>query len=293
MNNLFKIHSSALFFVAILFLIGCGTTVPFRVNQTALKQIQRVAVLSLTVPTQILFREDPRYRQRGALLWSLINLRKSEELSANPKEAATIAHHHFASQLNMMGLPFTVMSQEEMLKNGALLEVAKKFPLPNYDIKRPSWWERLFPINRVVAGISPDFLPTFGLIKHWEMGANFKQLVRFRSLITEITKILKVDGVIIISDGGYSFACNGCVYNSGLISTNSAFNVALLNTKGRKILDLSDYFVDTGVNAQLVEGKIKPEDYLKLYQGHGVKMAKIFAHRFKINMLLRTRNKSY
>lgn len=265
---------------------GCSNVV---FDKKAVKKVKKVAVLVYTVPETIEYYSDPKERKK-----SLLQIAAAVLSANNGEKAATISHKSFIEELNRQQLGFIAISQDEMMSNAAYGNIANKWISAREEQKanaRKSQSGAMKALSMLSSmsggkpkapdGVGPKGIPEFGLAANWSSGSALTGEKAELVYIKEALKALGADAAIVINDQGYSFACEACIGGTGSGSTHTAFLISIVDSKGKQILGMREWFNIQPRSAAMVAYIINPLQHASLFEGHGIRTAKVFADLFR------------
>jgi len=249
-------------------LVSCNESV--KVDEDKLKNIKKVAVVVFTLKARIAHRDDPKDDDTDIAAWG-----PNRTAFGLGQKAADLAYPTFIEELNRQGLPFNVMSFEEMKSNTAFMamqpakkdEMTDKAMLATVTALKP---------NRGAA--SANGFINFGLPKKWKSSGSAvtggKDELEY---IRKAIEALGVDAAIVIVDRGTSFQCRlACVVGTGDSTMGGAFNGALVGKDGSVIFEVNNWFQGKA-HAAMAGYIVNPAQRTKLYEQHGVRMGQVFS----------------
>ncbi len=277
---MFRYKNNIIFALAALIaLSGCATST---VNKAKVDQVKKVAVVIFTVPDKIEFRSDPKDSSK-----SLLQIVAMAAGSADSSKAASLSYRSFIDSLNAQGLPFKVISADEV-KGNAKFNALYVAPAPapqaqegGLAMKLAMGFLAAAAPPSITQGIAPEGLREFGLPQVWTSGNPLMGTKDEAKYIRDAIEALGVDAALVIADLGYSFSCNLCVGATGSASTGSAFVAALVDKDGAPIMSLREWFGTSGAHSAMVAYVVNPLQHDSLFTSHGKYMGEVFAKTFK------------
>ena len=269
--------------MSLLFMMSCGGAMTF--NKPGLDQVKTVAVVIYSVPSKITFRDDPKAKEEDSLLELAAKAALADMADGDGEEAATISLETFIETINQQGLPFTVVSKDQMMSNSTFTSLF----VPRVEPEEKDTAEMALEMagsmfgfggGDVEMGTGPAGINAFGLKPSWGDGNALTGSENEKEYIKNAIQALDVDAALIINDFGYSFSCQACVGNSGSGSTGSAFHATLVNRNGVTIANIRQWFGATSSGAVLAMGMVNPLQHENLYKTHGEKTAELYAEEF-------------
>ncbi|MBT4288858.1 MAG: hypothetical protein HOD92_16140 [Deltaproteobacteria bacterium] len=270
--------------IILLFLMSCGGALVF--ERSGISQVQTVAVVMYSVPSEIEFREDPKEKEQGFSLQKLAKEAVKDLANGKGEEAATVSMDSFIEAINQQGLPFTVISREQMMSNSAFtsLFVPREAPEEKDDGVAATAMS-MFGGGDVDMGTGPEGINAFGLKSNWGDGNALTGSGNEREYIMKAIQALNVDAALVINDFGYSFSCQVCtVGGAGSGSTGSAYHATLVNKDGIVIAQIRQWFGATSAGSVMLYGMINPLQHESLFKRHGEKTAELYAEEFQAAM---------
>ncbi len=268
---------------AVCLVSGCGT-MAIKIDKDKLAKVKKIAVINLTVPDVIEYREDPKEPKAPSSLLDVAVKVAQEASKGDGVKAATISLKTFCSELNKQGLSFKAMSLSQVLKN-------KKFKALYVPPEKKEGGGMMgtalgFFGGGGPKGVSPDGIMNYGIVSNaWDVDTALTGAEGEKEYIEAAIKALNVDAVLLIQDTGYCFSCNACVGAGGIMSgdasTGSTFIATLLDKNLEPMLSLKEYFLTTSGHAAMVSNIIVPPLHENLFVEHGKKMAVVFAEFLK------------
>ena len=266
-----KVSQIVVFFATVAILAGCGTARVF--EKSRVQSIKKIAVIMYTVPETINYRSNPRDAGSKGMLASVLDAAGKN----NGKRAATISHKTFIANLqNAKGLPFKIMSYNDMMANKAFRELYVPPKKKEDKGLMGSALSFLGVGKKVKDGASPKNMNQYG-ISPWKFGTALSGADGEMDYIKKALSALGVDAVLLINDPGFSFSCEVCLGSTGAASTGSAFNATLIVESGEIIMDIHEYFLTTDAQAAMVTGTVNPLQHESLFKEHGKKMAVVLS----------------
>lgn len=279
------VYGLLILMAGLLVFSGCASVV---FDKKAVGKMKKVAVLLYTVPSTIEYYDDPKERKK-----SLLQIAAAVLTANNGEQAATTAQKTFIEELNRQKLGFTVISQAEMMSNGAFLEISKKWVATRMaekaaaEKKKSGAMKALSILSSIgggkkkPVGVGPKGLPEFGLAQNWSAGSALTGGSAEFSYIKNAIAALGVDGAIIINDQGFSFSCKVCVGGTGKGGTHTAFLISIVDRNGGEVLGMREWFNSQPRSAAMVGYVVNPLQHNSLFEGHGIKTAIVFANLFR------------
>lgn len=246
-----------------------------------LAQIKSAAVVIFSVPENIQYRKNPRESLDNNLLTKAIKLLAK----ADGEIAATMAYRSFVTELQHSGLPFSVMSKDDMLANNQFAELVA--PDPELTVAGVSMEQVVSVIsmfnskssNSVTKekGAAPKSMKSFGFGQINTDELNF---------IKQSISALGVDAAIVVYDPGMSFNCKSCVLldgagATGAGTTGSSYTIKIVDKSGTMLMKYRNWFKETEESATMAASTIDPREHEKLYTAHGTKIGSQFSQHFK------------
>lgn len=267
---------------------GCSSV---NFDKEAVGKVKKVAVVMYTVPTSIEYYDDAQDHQK-----TLLQIAAALATINNGQQAATISQKTFITELNRQGLGFKAISQAEMMNNTAFLKISNKYVAARMEQKAAAEEKKSGAMKAlsmlsalggggsmdIPEGIGPEGQPEFGLITKWItadgalMGGEGEM-----AYIKEAIAALGVDAALVINDQGYSFSCEICVGGTGSGSTGSAFLISIVDRNGKEILGMREWFAFQPRSAAMAVYIVNPLQHDSLFEGHGIKTARVFADLFR------------
>lgn len=274
--------------VGTLLFSGCSSV---NFDKEAVGKVKKVAVVLYTVPTSIEYKEDPQESQK-----TLLQMVAAVATLNNGQQAATIAQKTFITELNKQGLGFKAISQAQMMNNTAFLKLANKHVAARMELmaeaeKKKSGAAKALSMLSALGGggssatpegAGPEGLPEYGLQLQWitSDGALMGSPEEM-DYIKRAISALGVDAAIVINDQGYSFSCEACIGGTGSGSTGSAFLISIVDKNGKEILGMREWFAFQPRSAAMLTYIVNPLQHDNLFEGHGIKTARVFADLFR------------
>jgi hypothetical protein len=265
-------------------------------DKAALGQVKKVALVTYTVPPIIKVRKDPK---------EPVPPTSAQEVLAgsNGPRAATIGMKTFIKTLNDKGLSFKFMTPEEMDGNAAFVKVRQDVVRAQAEEEQrlkaekekeeaaKSTGQKVLgflgsafnkqPQTGPFPGVGPEGYPQFKMNTYDKGVLALTGDPREKQYAMDAAKALGVDAVMLITDPGYSWGCSTCIGDTGSASTASAFLATMVRPDGGAVLNMSQWFVLNPRSAVIVAGIINPLQYDSLFEGHGLKMAEVFASYYR------------
>ena len=270
----------------LLLFSGCSSVV---FDKEAVGEMKKVAVILYTVPATIEYYDDPKDRKK-----SLLQIAAAVVSANNGQQAATLAQKFFIEELNRQKLGFQAISQAEMMSNSAYLKISNKWIATRRqqkaaaEAKKSGVMKALSMMSSLTGGkskspqgVGPKSMPEFGLAPNWWAKSALTGGLAEFTYIKDSIAALGVDGAIIINDQGFSFGCEICVGGSGSGSTHTAFLISIVDRNGVEVLGMREWFNIQPRSAVMVAYIINPLQHDSLFEGHGIKTAKVFADLFR------------
>jgi len=275
-----------LVFITALF-SGCATHA--KIDQDKLASVKKVAVVVFTLKKSIEHRDDPTEDDSD---WHA-NL-SNATTKGDGVTASTLAFPRFVSELNSKGLPFNVMTLDEMKGNAAYMELytpPKQESTEKIVAKETATlYAKTFiggeTVLQMFSGApdaaSPSGIMNFGLPEdEWDEDDN--ALTGAKGEMEHIKKSIKalgVDAALVIVDRGTSFQCNlACVMGTGDSSMGGAFYSSLILPNGEDIAKINFWF-EGDAHAGMVTYVVNPLQRESLYKAHGKKMGEEYVELF-------------
>jgi len=265
----------ALIIVASMILSACGGSA---VNKAEFGKVKTAAVLVFTVPSDIEYRADPKETSKSLLQQVIQAVAKGDS-----NRAASLSYETFTAGLNGTGLPFRVLSADEVRNNAAFNALNP----PSFSLKAKKDDSALGKAMSFMGGpkaagigVGPDGLPQFGMVGGYGVSPLSGSDDEKRYLSAAM-KALNVDAAIVVIDHGYSFSCNACVGGTGDGSTGSAFSSAMVNREGKLIAGVNQWFGVSGGHAAMVGYAVNPLQHDSLFKAHGGRMAEVYIAQLK------------
>ncbi|MEE8435714.1 MAG: hypothetical protein V3S64_13085 [bacterium] len=265
---------------ALVLFSGCSSVV---FDKKAVGKVKKVAVLVYTVPKSIQYYDDPKQRKR-----SLLQIAASMANINNGQNAATLSQKSFIEELNRQKLGFKAISRTEMMNNAAYLKISNKWVATRSKQKGTTSGlakaARIFGAlsgSKSSEGVGPKGMPEFGLAGNWSAKSALTGGSGELAYLKDAIAALGVDAAIVINDQGYSFGCEACIGGTGSGSTHTAFLISIVDRNGEEILGMREWFNFQPRSAAMVAYIINPLQHDSLFEGHGIKTAKVFANLFR------------
>lgn len=289
-KNLFLGALPVALMVAVLMLLTSGCSSGPKIDKAAVMEVKKVAVVIYTVPATIEFYEDPREHKKTAL-----QIAAAVATADNGRQAANLAHQSFIENLNKQGLGFTVMTKAAMMNNTAFMNASNKYVSMRMEEaakheKKKGGAEKVMGMLSALGGggggeeaigVSPEGLPEFGLAPSWNVDSALTGAPGEMDYVKAAIKALGVDAALVINDPGMAFGCDACVGGTGSATTSSAFLATMVDSDGQPIMEMQQWFAIGGGSAVMTGYVVNPLQYEGLFNGHGEKMARVFADEFK------------
>ncbi|MDH5231217.1 MAG: hypothetical protein OEY38_14220 [Gammaproteobacteria bacterium] len=265
-------------------IVGCVAQLKQPGNSYREATINKVVVLTFTVPHRIVYEKTP----------SEINDEDSENQiltvagESDGVKAAIIAHKAFISELNHQDLSFEVLSVDAMVTQQAFVKHSQsissvKISSIGDDSLNMSSQNPKLNINH---GAAPANLVAFGFgSRDSALSGSSFELDYIRRAIA----LLQVDGAIVVVDSGMSFNCDACVLlpgggANGVGSTRSSYKIAFVDRTGKTLLAHNGTFNGTEEKVKIEKSVISTKDHEKLFAAHGKAIAKHFSEVVKQKM---------
>ena len=247
------------------------------------KKVKSVAVIMYTVPQDIYYKDDAREGGKSGLA-----LLAEAVIGNSGNQAANAAVETFTGELRKQGLSFSVMPYSDVVSNAKFAALYKPFSYPKKKTEEGALGMALSFLsagaNQVTRATSPKNMSHFGLAPIWSADTALTNKPGENDYIKKAIEALKVDGVLVINDTGFSFSCEACIgiggSMSGVASTGSAFNATLITRSG-PVMNIREWFGTTDEQATMVAGIVDPTEYDNLFKEHGKRMAEVFAEAAK------------
>ncbi len=253
------------------------------------KKVKNIAVIMYTVPQDISYKDDVRSTGKGALA-SLAEAM----IGDSGNQAANAAVKTFTETLREQGLSFNVMPYSEVMSNAEFTALYTRFEYPKEKTEDGLLGQAISFLstekNKVTRATSPEKMSHYGLIPIWSVDTALTNKPGEDDYIKKAIKALKVDGVLVVNDIGFSFSCEVCIgiggSMSGAASTGSAFNATLVTPSG-PVMNIREWFGTTDEQATMVAGIVDPTEYDNLFKEHGKRMAEVFAESVKESLAVK------
>lgn len=258
-------------------------------DKKAVGKVKKVAVILYSVPATIELYDDPKERKK-----SLLQIAASVITANNGEQAATVSQRTFIEELNRQNLGFTAISQAEMMGNASYQRISNKWIGARREQKakarkaQSGAMKALSMLSSlsggkpaVPVGVGPKGVPEFGLVSNWHAKSALTREKGEMAYIKEAIAALGVDAALLINEHGYSFGCRICVGGTGSGTTHTAFQVSIVDRRGKEILGMKEWFASQPKSAAMVVYLINPLQFNSLFEGHGTKTAKVFADLFR------------
>ncbi len=267
---------------------GCSSV---NFDKEAVGKVKKVAVVLYTVPLSIEYYEDPQDHQK-----TLLQIAAALATINNGQQAATISQKTFITELNRQGLGFKAISQAQIMNNTAYLNISNKYIATRMEQKAEAEKKKSGAMkalsmlsamggggsSAIPEGIGPEGQPEFGLITEWiTSNSALTGSEGEMDYIKAAISALGVDAAIVINDQGYSFGCEACIGGTGSGSTGSAFLISIVDKNGSEILGMREWFAFQPRSAAMLTYIVNPLQHDSLFEGHGIKTARVFADLFR------------
>ncbi|MBI4081487.1 MAG: hypothetical protein HY423_02645 [Candidatus Lambdaproteobacteria bacterium] len=251
------------------------------VDKAEYQKVKTVAVVIYTVPESIEYKDDPREKKKSLLQQVIQAVAKGDGV-----KAATVSQASFSEALNRQGLPFRVLSADEVRSNPGYSSLnMSSYVKPKEQPAGGATMQLAMSFMGAKSGppdgSAPQGLVQFGLPQDWSGGNPLMGTKDETRYLTDTIKALGVDAALVVADPGYAFVCNACAGGTGDGSTGSAFMVSLVNPQGKPILAMREWFATSGGHAAMVAYAVNPLQHESLYKQHGEYMAKVFGDIIK------------
>ncbi len=270
---------------SMVLIVSCSTWT-VKIDRENINKIKKVALVMYTVPPEIKYRDDPKKKAPRSLKDVAIAVAQQASYGDGIK-AATTSYKSFVDELNNQGLPFRILSYNEVVGNKAFAALYKP---PKADVKKSVMGSAMGMLgigSGPKKGSAPEGINQYGLSEDaWGMNTALLGSDDEKKYLEDAIKALGVDGILVIQDTGFSFTCKGCAGPiggpmSGVASSGSSFIATLFDRKLNPVINLKEYFLTTPANAPMVANIIVPTLHEKMFKEHGKKMAIVYADKVK------------
>jgi len=257
-------------------------------DKKAVGKVKKVAVILYSVPATIELFDDPKVRKK-----TLLQIAAAVITANNGVQAATVSHRTFIEELNRQNLGFTAISQADMLGNASYQKIANKWIATRREqkakakkaqsgaMKALSMLSSMSGGKTTPVGVGPKGVPEFGLVANYAAKSALTKEKGEMAYIKAAIAALGVDAAFLVNEHGYSFACNLCVGGNGAATTHTAFQVSIVDRSGKEILGMKEFFLTQAKSATMLIYLVNPLQFNSLFEGHGTKVAKVFANLFR------------
>lgn len=272
---------------SLIFLMSCGGTTVF--NKPGIAKVKTVAVVIYSVPSEIVYREDPKEKDAGFSLDAVVKKAMKELAKGKGEEAASVSLGSFIETINQQGLPFTVISKDQMMSNSAFTSLYVPREAPGAEEEGVADMAMsMFGGGDVDLGTGPEGINAFGLKSSYTDENALTGSENEMEYIKNAIQALNVDAALVINDYGYSFSCQACIGTSATMagsgSTGSAFHASLIYKDGQVLANIRQWFGATSAGAVMLNSMVNPLQHESLYKRHGEKTAELYAEEFQAAM---------